>query len=637
MALLQVENLEKFYGATAILKGINLEINHGEKWALVGRNGCGKTTLINILTKIEDYDRGEVRWAQNCRIGYLPQQPVFDSEKSIYHELRSVFKDLDHLQQRINNLQEQMNTPGISQEELDSLINEFHRLNEEFETAGGYQIEGRIQGVLRGLGFPTDRWNDSAVIMSGGEKTRLALAKLLLLENDLLILDEPTNYLDLAAVEWLENFLADYQGAVLLVSHDRHFLNKVVQGFLEIEFGKVKRYKGNYTAYRQQKEEQLKAQTKAYLKQAKELARLERFVREAGAGEKIKRKAHSIEKRLAKEERIEKPKINDKTMLLKFETNSKSSRNVLQIENLAKKYDNKVILNNASFQLEAGDKVGLIGPNGVGKTTLLRMILGFEKPDQGLLRLGYEVYPGYFSQIEDESDLEGTPFSQLVNAFDLDNTEARTILGHFLFSGEDVFKQVKDLSGGERRRLGLIKLMLSPANFLILDEPTNHLDLDSIEVIEEALAGYDGTIMVVSHDRYFLERVVDRYIAIIDGELFHFESYNDYHNYITAQESPAANKRQNVTKSDAQLQREQSKELQRQLRRAQRNLAEVETEINNLELRKDELYNLLNDPQLHADYIKSMELSKELETIDQTLNELYQKWEELQNLIAAEF
>lgn len=486
MPLIQLNNLNKFYGATPILRDISLTIQAGEKWGLVGRNGCGKTTLMKIFTGEEDYDSGEFHLAQNCRIGYLKQEPDFKGDITIYEELRNIFRDLDELQLQINQLQQQMSASGLSPAELSSLIENHHSLTEKFEQLGGYQIEGRIQGVLRGLGFPKERWGDPVRVLSGGERTRVSLAKILLTAPDILFLDEPTNYLDISAIEWLEEFLADFSGAVLLISHDRYFLDHVVKGIYEIEFCKIKRYRGNYTYYREQKEIDLQATIKAFEQQEKELSRLDKFVRESRATEKSKRKAHSIEKRLSKVDRIEKPMVNDKSLKMNFKESVASSRQVIELENISKSFKGKPLFKSVNLTIEAGEKVGLIGPNGAGKTTLLRIIQNQEAPDEGRVRLGYEVYPSFFSQLTTEEELTGTPFSQIMEAADLDNTEARTILGRFLFSGDDVFKSMSDLSGGERRRLGLIKLMLSKANFLILDEPTNHLDLDSIEVMEPA-------------------------------------------------------------------------------------------------------------------------------------------------------
>lgn len=632
MALLQVVGLTKYFGSDKLFEDLSFEIHPGEKIGLIGRNGCGKSTLINILTGNEDYDQGEIGWAQNSSIGYLPQILVFDENVTIYQELRSIFTDLDELQNKIIILQKQMENDHLSPAELEGLVAQYHVLTEQFENDGGYQVEGRIQGVLRGLGFPKERWDDSIMVLSGGERTRLALARLLLRQHDLLFLDEPTNYLDIAAVEWLEDFLTGYKGAVLLVSHDRYFLDTVVQGFLEIEFGKIKRYKGNYSAYRQQKTLNYENAVKAYEKQEKQLDRLEKFVRESRATEKSKRKAHSIEKRINREVRIEKPFVDTQSLKLEFADAPAGSRHVLELDGISKRYGSKVVLDNVGFKLEAGEKVGLIGPNGAGKTTLLKIILGLEMPDAGQLRLGYEIRPGYFSQL-DEAEAEGTPFSQIMAAADLDNTTARTILGRFLFSGDDVFKNVGDLSGGERRRLGLIKLILSKMNFLVLDEPTNHLDLDSIEVIEAALSKAKHTILVVSHDRYFLKNVVQRYLALIDGKLYSFHDYEEYLSWKTE-----SNLRSSVNeikpKNDAQLRRENTKELQRQLRRKQRELQEVETAIEQNEQRRTELYDLLNNPELQADLQKSATLAQEFTVVESGLKTLYETWELLQEELA---
>ncbi len=629
MPLIQLNNLNKFYGATPILRDIDLTIQPGEKWGLVGRNGCGKTTLMKILTGEEDYDSGEFHLAQNCRIGYLKQEPDFDVDITIYEELRNIFRNLDELQLEINNLQQQMSASTHSQAGLAVLIEDHHSLTEKFEQLGGYQIEGRIQGVLRGLGFPKERWGDPVKVLSGGERTRVSLAKILLTTPDILFLDEPTNYLDISAIEWLEEFLADFSGAVLLISHDRYFLDHVVKGILEIEFCKIKRYRGNYTFYREQKELQLQADMKSFEQQEKEFARLDKFVRESRATEKSKRKAHSIEKRLSKVERIEKPLVNDKSLKMNFQESVASSRRVLELENVSKSYNGKSLFQGLNLTIEAGEKVGLIGPNGAGKTTLLRIIQNQEAPDDGRVRIGYEVYPSFFSQLTTGEDLSGTPFSQIMEAADLDNTEARTILGRFLFSGDDVFKSMTDLSGGERRRLGLIKLMLSKANLLILDEPTNHLDLDSIEIMEEALASYSGTVLIVSHDRSFLNAVVDRYVALVNNTLEFFQTYQDYVEF-NQKLSQAGAKDCQKPKSSASMQREQNKETQRDLKRKQRNLNQIETEIESLEGRKKELLSLLNNFEVQTDYIKSMEYGQELTEAETKLAGLYEQWERLQ-------
>lgn len=629
MPLLQLCDLDKYYGAVPILCDASLVIQPGEKWGLIGKNGSGKTTLLKILCGEEDYDRGEIHWVQNCRIGYLKQDPDLKCDCSVYEELRKIFCDLDEIQAKLNAMQQQMSDLTAESVLLNDLVNEYHLLQEQFEQAGGYQIEGRIQGVLRGLGLPKERWNDQAVVLSGGERTRLALAKILLTANDLLFLDEPTNYLDISAIEWLEGFLADFKGAVLLISHDRFFLDRVVSGIFEIELHKIHRYRGNYTEFRRQKEAVFQTNLKAFQQQEKEIQRQEKFIREARSTEKSKRQAQSIEKRLDKVERIEKPLQDNKTIKFKFEERVPSSRQVLEIENLSKSFGTKVLLNEVNLKLEYGEKVGLIGPNGTGKTTFLKMVLGMEQPGKGRIRLGYEVYPGYFSQLEKAEDLSGTPFSQVMSAADLDNTEARTLLGRFLFRGDDVFKEMVDLSGGERRRLGLIKLMLSKANFLILDEPTNHLDLDSIEVVEQALTQYPGTVLIVSHDRYFLNKLANRYIALENGRFYSFTSYQDYLDWrsLGLNQPEEADK----PKNEAQVRREQTKDQQREVKRKQRSLNELETDIDKLEARKQELNKLLACPEVHTDYQKSLELSEELGELERKLGDCYQQWEELQH------
>lgn len=627
MSLIQVKNLDKFYGADPVLLNLDLQIHPGEKWGLVGRNGCGKTTLMKILAGLEDYDRGEIRTAQNCRIGYLEQEPEFNAGVSIYQELRNLFNDLDELHTQVELVRQKMSDPALNREQLDLLVKEHYRLSEKYQQNGGFLIEGRIQGVLRGLGFSKERWNDSAMVLSGGERTRLALAKILLAPYDLLLLDEPTNYLDMTAIEWLEEYLiAQFKGAVLIISHDRFFLDRVVQGIFELDSGTLTRYRGNYTDYRNQKEFNLQTQAKAYQIQQKFIEKQEKFIREAGASEKSKRKAHSVEKRLQKVERISKPSLGQKSLQLSFAGHQAGGREVLVLEGVSKSFGNKVLFKDVNILVEYGDRIGIIGPNGAGKTTLLKMILGMDSPDSGRIRLGYEVYPGYFPQMADDSGLTGTPFEMVMGMADLDNTEARTILGRFLFSGDDVFKNISDLSGGERRRLNLIKLMLSKANLLILDEPTNHLDLESIEAVEKALIDYDGTLLVISHDRYFLNRVVNRYFAVINGGLTQFSSYQDYLNLSHCQDKPYETSK---PKNQAQVRWEQNKEFQRELRRKKRRLEETENEIAQLEQEKSNLSNQLSDPLIYADYNKSLSLSNQLAEIETKLNEAYQLWEEL--------
>lgn len=627
MSLIQVENLTKFYGAELIFQNLNLEIHPGEKWGLVGRNGSGKSTLLKILAGLEDYDGGRLQKSQNCRIGYLEQEPEFEPGITVYQELRNLFTELDKLHAEVERVRVQMSDPSLSRERLDLLVEEYYHLSEEYEQKGGFLIEGRIQGVLRGLGFAKERWADPAAVLSGGERTRLALAKILLAPYDLLLLDEPTNYLDMSAIEWLEEYLREqFIGATLIISHDRLFLDRVVRGIYELASGNCVKYRGNYTEYRNQKEFNLQTQTKAYQVQQKYLQKQEKFIREAGASEKSKRKAHSVEKRLQKVVRIAKPPAEQEALKFSFSGHEAGGREVLVFEGVSKSFGNQVLFENIDLRVEYGERIGLIGPNGAGKTTLLKMILGLDSPDAGRIRLGYEVYPGYFPQLADDSGLTGTPFDVVMGMADLDNTEAHTILARFLFYGDDVFKNVSVLSGGERRRLNLIKLMLSKANFLILDEPTNHLDLESIEAVEKALREFDGTILVVSHDRYFLNKVVDRYLALYNKSLISFASFQDYLSLFNSESQTEATPK---PKNQVQLRREQNKALQREFKRKQRELERLEAEIGRLENDKREFTKLLSDPAVYADYNKSSSLSQELAAVETRLAEAYRVWEEL--------
>jgi ATP-binding cassette subfamily F protein 3 len=427
-------------------------------------------------------------------------------------------------------------------------------------------------------------------------------------------------------VEWLERYLAEYRGALLVISHDRFFLDRVVKHILEIEAHRVRRYRGNYSNYRSQKGRDGDAALKAYEIQQREIARQEKFIREAAA--EIKRRAHSLEKRLERTERLERPVAAEKRIKMRFPMHHPSARLAMEVEDLSKRYGTQMIFDKVSFRLEAGEKVALIGANGAGKTTLLRLILGLEAPERGRIRLGYEVYPGYFAQIDLAENLDGTPFSQVQTVADLDNTETRTLLGRFLFRGDEAFKAVADLSGGERRRLGLLKLMLSGANLLILDEPTNHLDLQAIEVLEEALLEYPGTIFFVSHDRYFLNRVASRFLTLDGTKLLPFPDYQAYFDW-RARERETGGAEGTRPKSEAQAHREASKENQRTSRRRQKEITALEAEIATAEARRDELEFMVNDPAIHADYKKCDEVARELEETGRRLEGFYRSWEAL--------
>lgn len=547
MPLLEIYDLSKHFGVLQVLDSVRFQIDPQAKVGLVGRNGAGKSTLLNIIEGREDFDGGRVTFQSGVRLGYLTQEPEFAPGRTIEDEMLAVFEHLRVQGEQLNDLEAQMGRPEVtaSPERLDDLMARYSSLRERFERGGGYSYRARIRSVLTGLGLSSGFWSRPIDQLSGGEKTRTALARLLLTEPDLLLLDEPTNYLDVAAIEWLERFLHDYPGAVLLVSHDRYFLDRVVTSILELADRKITRYNGNYTAYCQQRAAMLEAWERAYSLQQKEIARQEKMIREARATEKAKKEADSRQKRLDHVERLDRPPGETRTMKVQFGLATRSGRRVLDVEHLDKRFGERQLIHGATFSLEAGDHVALLGPNGAGKTTLLRMLLAQEPLDSGRIRWGHGVVTGFYAQEEPEVDLNGTPFEEIIGLRGMNNEQARTHLARFLFRGDDVFKHNEDLSGGEKRRLALAKLVLTQANFLVLDEPTNHLDLSSIEALEEALNDYDGTLLFVSHDRYFVNQVANRLLLFgSDGTISTFDgSYEQYQTVRATQAENAAEAR----------------------------------------------------------------------------------------------
>ncbi|PLZ23761.1 ABC-F family ATP-binding cassette domain-containing protein [Fischerella thermalis] len=529
--MLRLEHISKIYPTGEVLKDINWEVKVGDRVGLVGVNGAGKSTQLKIITGKIEPTSGEVIRPASLHISYLNQEFDVDPCRTIKEELWTVFKEANKVQLSLVEVQHQMET--APPEELDKLINKLDKLQRQFEALDGYGLEARIGKILPEIGFEPEDGDRLVSAFSGGWQMRISLAKILLQEPDLLLLDEPTNHLDLETIEWLENYLKGLNTPMVIVSHDREFLDRLCTQIVETERGVSTTYLGNYSAYLQQKAEKQTAQLSAYERQQKELEKQQAFVDKFRASATRSTQAKSREKQLEKIERVEAPTVGVKTLQFRFPPAPRSGREVVEIKNLTHIYDEKILFLGANLLIERGDRIAFVAPNGAGKSTLLRLIMGMEQPTEGVIKLGqHNVIPGYFEQNQAEAlDLEKTVMETIHDEVpDWKNEDVRTLLGRFLFSGDTVFKKVAALSGGEKARLALAKMLLRPANLLILDEPTNHLDIPAKEMLEEALQDYDGTAIIVSHDRYFISQVANKIVEIRDGE---FRVYlGDYHYYL---------------------------------------------------------------------------------------------------------
>ena len=534
MPIVRLDHVSKFYGPNLVLDDISWQVSADDRVGLIGNNGTGKTTLFKIMTGDTTQFKGIVERAKRAVIGYLHQEPEFDSEMELREAIRlAAFKHLHDMEREMERLTKEMGNLG-SNDDPEEILEQFERLHEKHEAHGGYDYEHRIYSVLGGLGFSQADLKLPVGVLSGGQKGRAALAHLLLMEPDLLLLDEPTNHLDLGGTEWLEGFLKnEYKGAVVIVSHDRYFLDKVVTKVAELQNHKLEEYSGNYTKYIFLKERKLLVQQRQYERQQEEIAHDVDFIARYHAGQRS-REARGRQKKLDRMEIVEKPQLNAKKIKLEFTSEIRGGDEVLQIKNLSKVYGDKVLFKNLNVDIFRQDRVGVIGPNGVGKTTLLRIILGKEKQDSGIARLGYNLRIGYYDQEHAGLNLENTALDEIWQLRPGDTQgEIRSYLGRFLFSGDDVFKKIRDLSGGEQSRIALAKLLLEKANFLILDEPTNHLDISSKEVLEDAMTEYSSTTLIVSHDRYFLDKIVNKILFMDNDKSFLWEgNYTQYQEWI---------------------------------------------------------------------------------------------------------
>ena len=640
--ILSCQNISKAFVENQVLKNVSFHIEDHEKAAIVGINGAGKTTLLRIIVGEMTPDDGQVVLAKDKTLGYLAQNSTVDTSHTIYEELLSVKADLLRLEEKIRECENNMK--HADGDALEDLMKQYTSLTHAFETGGGYLYRSELVGVLKGLGFTEDEFSKPVATLSGGQKTRVALGRLLLQNPDLIILDEPTNHLDMNSIAWLETYLLNYKGAVLIVSHDRYFLDRIAGKVIEIDQSKATTFMGNYSDYAVKKEQLRVAAWNAYMNQQREIKHQEEVIEKLKSfnREKSIKRAESREKMLDKIEVIEKPSEVRTDMKLTLTPRILSGNDVLTVEHLSKSFDSHKLFTDVNFEIKRGEHVAIIGDNGSGKTTLLKILNGLVPADQGTFRLGSNVEIGYYDQEHHVLHSEKTLFEEISDDYPyLNNTQIRNVLAAFLFTGEDVFKRISDLSGGERGRVSLAKLVLSNANFLILDEPTNHLDIMSKEILEDALNGYEGTILYVSHDRYFINRTAHRILDLTEGQFVNYVGNYDYYleKHDTVMAAIEANAPQNAdadsavaakaAESEVKLDWKAQKEEQARLRKKENDLKKCEEKIAELEARISEIDTEMSDPTIGTQVAKLQELSKEQTSCQEQLEKLYEQWEEL--------
>ncbi len=663
--ILACQNISKAFGTDQILQNVSFHVNEREKVAIVGINGAGKSTLLKIIMKEMPADEGEVILSKGSTIGYLAQHQNLASDNSILAEMMTVKQDVIDLDKNIRSLEQDMK--HAEGDKLKQMLDSYTRLTHEFERKNGYAYQSEVIGILKGLGFGEEEFSKQVNMLSGGQKTRIALGKLLLSKPDIILLDEPTNHLDLISIAWLETFLLNYNGAVIVVAHDRYFLDKVVSKVVELDHTKSTSFEGNYSAYADKKAMLVNARLKQYLNQQQEIKHQEEVIAKLRSfnREKSIKRAESREKMLEKIERVERPTENSQ-MHFSLEPRIISGNDVLTINGLSKAYDKLTLFTDLSFDIKRGEKVAIIGNNGTGKTTILKIINGQVIADQGEVKLGTKVHVGYYDQEHQVLDPEKTLFDELQDTYPhLDNTAIRNILAAFLFTEDDVFKRIKDISGGERGRVSLAKLMLSEANLLILDEPTNHLDIASKEILENAINHYNGTVLYVSHDRYFINKTATRILDLTEQTLLNYIGNYDYYlekkleveaaylkkapdfakasggNLVNAGSNPRVNTfpasfpssssfgSSTDVESENKLSWQQQKEEQARARKRKNDLKKTEDEIHELETRNEEIDQLLTKEEVFTNVQKLLELNNEKKIIEDRLLELMELWETL--------
>ncbi len=644
--ILSCQNLSKAFGSDDIIKNVSFQINEGDKVAIVGNNGAGKSTLLKMITGELESDAGSITLAKDATLGYLAQYQNIEGEETVYQTVYSSRQDILNMQGRLQRMEQQMTE--LQGEALEDLLVKYHQLHDLFEHQNGYAYESEVQGVLRGLGFSEEDFNKTMDMLSGGQKTRVSLGKLLVMKPDILLLDEPINHLDLTSIEWLETFLMNYKGTVVIVAHDRYFLDRIVTKVIDLSMHTAHVYKGNYSAFAMQKEEIRKTMLREYEKQQASIAhqqevidKLKQFNREKS----IKR-AESRQKALDKMEVLEKPVDAENHMQLSLQPDMVSGNDVLELIGLSKSYDGIPLFTNVHFLLQRGEHVAILGDNGTGKTTLLKIINEIVPADAGIFRLGANVTIGYYDQEQQVLDDEKTLFEEMSDTYpNLNNTKIRNVLAAFMFLGDDCYKRIRDLSGGERGRISLAKLMLSGANFLILDEPTNHLDMESKEILENAINAYEGTVLYVSHDRYFVNQTADKILELTNQQFSVYLGNYDYFVEKKAQSQETQNIVSQTTTSseDEQVESEgkidwkQQKKLQSEKRKVENRIAEIEEQISECEDTLAKIDEEFAKDDVATNSAKLNELSEKQSKVQAELDTLYAAWEQWSEVLTTDF
>ena len=635
MIVMQTNQLTKSFGVNEVLKGINLTVQDRHRVGLVGSNGSGKSTLLKILAGKDHYDGGTLSMTRGLRIGYHTQLDDLTSPLTVWQEMETCFEDTFRMEEKLREMEARMGEIHESDPEgFARLSEEYTRLTDRFEEEDGYAWRSRLQGVLTGLGFTSAQYEQTVASLSGGERTRLKLGKLLLAKTDLLLLDEPTNHLDLNSMQWLEDYLRAYKGAVVVVSHDRYFLDAVCNSIAELSFGRIEQYESNYTRYLKLREEVMVRRMKEYTLQQKEIAREEAIIAQFRAynTEAAHIKAKSREKRLNMIERVDKP-VEEHNVYFRFHAGRGTGNDVLMCENLSKSFGARRLFHDLNLHVRAGERIALLGANGVGKTTLLKILTGRERPDTGEVRFGSGVEVGYYDQQQEGLSPDKTVLDEVWDDFPrMEQTPIRNALAGFLFTGDDVLAPVSTLSGGERGRVLLTKLMLRQDNFLILDEPTNHLDMDSREMLETALLGFEGTILTVSHDRYFINRIADRVLVMEpDGVTEYLGNYDDYLEKLAQKNAPEEELAPQKTKTALREEKKREKAAIEAARREKARIANLETQITDLEEQMTKLEIEMSDPEAYQDNARAQSMNKRYNDLQKKIADLYEEWEQAQS------
>ena len=637
MIILSAQNIAKAFGVNTVLRDVSLTVQQGDRIGLVGVNGCGKSTLMRILAGLDPQDSGEISLVRGTRVGYLAQQNMVTSGETVWNELQKVYEPVFVMEKKLRELEDEMAHAHTDEQRFARLSSDYDRLIQRFEEADGYAWKSMVSGVLNGLGFKPTQYDQCVDSLSGGEQTRLRLARLLLQKPDLLLLDEPTNHLDMETLQWLENYLSAYKGSVLVISHDRYFLDHVCTGIVEILMGSSEQYNGNYTRYIAQRQERFESRMRAYEIQQKEIERQQAIIARYRMfnREKSIRAAESREKALDRMEKLEKP-VDERAIRFSFEARRRTGEDVLQLSELSKSFGEKHLFHDLTLHVRAGDRVALIGPNGVGKSTLIKIVVGEEKPDTGFIRYGSNVDIGYYDQHQSTLHNDKTVLDEVWDRFpQMEQSNVRGALGMFLFTGDDVFKPIHTLSGGEKGRVALTALMLRKDNLLLLDEPTNHLDMDSREVLEDALADFGGTIITVSHDRYFINRIANRIIEMQPNGVT--EYIGNYDDYIERKNRPVAVEAE-TGKTRTELEKEKRREkLNRQaLRQLKTRAQEAEKAVGSKEAEIAKLEAQMADPALYSDAQKAADVQRVYQKAQQELQTLYEQWEAAEAALSQE-